>query len=449
MVTHTPEKPVKTIPYLKEPPIIGKLPAMLKDRINLFSSMAQLGEVSACHIGPLSLIMLNKAKYVQPLLIEHAQDIDKGEGMHKVIVGNGIFISEGELHRRQRKIMAPSFQPRHIASYADTMTHYGEQIQQGWHDGDVIDLNSAMTELTMSIIGKTLFDADIFNETDEMGHAMAVLFRYMSHKLSNPFSPLMPFPTPENIQAQRAIKLIEDRVQQMIDIRRNDSAERNDMLSVLLSARDEDGNSMDDLQLRDECTTLFGAGHETTATALAWSWYLLCQHPDVYQKMQQEINDVLQARTPSYTDLPRLPYTLQVFKETLRLYPPAYAVSRQALRAFDIDGYHIPKGSLLGLSIYVFHHDPEYFPEPEKFMPERFEPEREKQIPRNAYLPFGAGSRICIGNHFALMEGHLLLATLAQRVSFELVPGQHIVPDATNNLTLRPGGKVQVVVRRR
>jgi cytochrome P450 len=242
---------------------------------------------------------------------------------------------------------------------------------------------------------------------------------------------------------------LRNRIQQFIDERRNTPTERNDFLSILLQARDEEGKPMSDDQVMAECLTLFGAGHETTATALSWTWYLLCQHPESYQKVQQEVDSVLQGRTPTYADLAHLPYCLQVFKEAMRLYPPAYAFARRALCDIEIDGYHIPKDYVVLIAPYTLHRREEYFPEPERFDPERFTPEREKQLPRYAYLPFGAGPRICIGQYFAMMEGHLLLATFAQRVSFSLVPGQHIVPDPVHHLALRPAGKVNVTVKRR
>jgi len=206
---------------------------------------------------------------------------------------------------------------------------------------------------------------------------------------------------------------------------------------------------MSDEQLMDECITLFGAGHETTAAALTWAWYLLCQHAALYEKVQQEVDSVLQGRTPTYADLANLPYCLQVFKETMRLYPPATGVIREALHDVEIDGYRVPKGANVVVPIYTLHRNPHYFPEPETFDPERFLPEREKELPRYAYLPFGAGPRICIGNHFAMMEGHLLIATLAQRATFFLVPNQVIAPDLTKTLALRPYGKVEAVMKRR
>ncbi|HEV2579998.1 MAG TPA: cytochrome P450, partial [Ktedonobacteraceae bacterium] len=333
-------------------------------------------------------------------------------------------------------------------SYADTMASYGEQLQQTWSDGEVIDLNQHMIAVTMSIIGKVLFDADVFTETDELGHAMAVLFEHITHTLTSLFAPPLNWPTPRNRRVQKATQLIQARIVQMIAERR-DTDERDDFLSILLRARHEDGSGMSDEQLMDECITLFGAGHETTAAALTWVWYQLCQHPALYKKVQQEVDSVLQGRTPTYADLPNLPYCLQVFKETMRLYPPATGTMREALRDIEIDGYPVRKGTNVVLPIYTLHRHPRYFPEPETFDPDRFLPEREKALPRYAYLPFGAGSRICIGNHFAMMEGHLLIATLAQRATFSLLPRQMIAPDLTKTLALRPYGKMQVVTKRR
>ncbi len=345
------------------------------------------------HFGPFPGILFNKPEHIHSILVEHAYDFDKGLAVHNTfrpVIGDGIFSSEGDFHRHQRKIMSPPFQPRHIASYAGTMGHYGEQIQQTWLDNSVIDINQHMTNITMSVIGNALFDADVFTETDELGAAMTVTLAYIAH-----------------------------------------------------------AKPMSDEQLMAECLTLFGAGHETTATALSWTWYLLCQHPEMYQKVQEEVDSVLQGRTPTYDDLARLPYCLQVFKEAMRLYPPAYLLSRRALRTVEVDGYRVPKDMVVLYAPYTLHRREEYFPEPEKFDPERFTPEREKRLPRYAFVPFGAGPRICIGMYFAMMEGHLLLATLAQRVNFSLVAGQTIVPDPIHHLTLRPMGEVMVLVKRR
>jgi len=442
----------KTVHFVSRRLLDGNLSEFSRDRLGLLQRMANEGDVMGMHFGPYPCILFNRPEHVHSILVEHAYDFDKGIAIHHVFrpaIGDGIFSSEGDFHRHQRKLMAPSFQPRYIAGYAESMGHYGEQIQQTWADGEVIDINQQMTRLTMSIIGKALFDADVFTETDELGAAMAVTVEYVSHALSVLLPTPYSWPTRRNRRMHRATAVLRNRVQGFIDERRNNPSERSDFLSLLLQARDEDGQPMSDEQVMAECLTLFGAGHETTATALAWTWYLLCQYPDIYQKVQQEVDSVLQGRTPTYADLARLPYCLRVFKEAMRIFPPAYAMSRRALRAVEIDGYRVPKNCVVLMAPYTLHRRTEYFPDPEKFDPERFTPEREKQLPRYAYLPFGAGPRICIGMYFSMMEGQLLLATLAQRVSFNLVPGQNIVPDPVHHLAMRPAGEVNVVVKRR
>ena len=454
MVAQVETKSTKTIPYVRGYPFVGNIPELTKDRLKFLARMTRVSDVCGCHLGPFSTILFNKAEYAHAILVEHASDFYKGRLMHRVFDSSfsgkqGVFISEGEFHRRQRKLMSPPFQPRHIASYADTMVGYTEQLLQEWRDGETIDVNQEMTKVTMSIIGKILFDADVFTEADELGEAVTITLENAVYRFTHLLAPPLNWPTPRNIRVRAAGELLRERIQHMIDERRQSGKERNDFLSILLHARYEDGGAMDDEQLMEECLTLFAAGHETTATTLTWAWHLLCQHPDAYRKVQQEVDSVLQGRTPTYADVEHLPYCLQVFKEAMRLYPAAYSIAREALHDVDINGYVVPKGHIVLISPYTLHRKPEYFAEPEKFVPERFAPEREKQIPRYAYLPFGAGPRICIGNYFATMEGHLLLAMLAQKVVFTLEPGQTIEPDLNHHLTMRPGGKVNMVVSKR
>jgi len=443
----------KTFRYLRGYPLVGTCPTFAPIAWASCSVWHAKVMSAACILGrSFSGILFNKPEHVHSILVEHAYDFDKGRVIHTLgrsVIGNGITSSEGDFHRHQRKLMSPPFQPRHIASYATVIGHYGEHIQQTWTDGTVIDVNQHMTNLTMSIIGKALFDADVFTETDELGAAMTTAMAYFSHGISTLWPLPYSWPTPRNRRTHYAVQVLRNRIGRFIDERRNDSRERNDFLSILLQARDEDGQPMSDEQVMAECLTLFLAGHETTATALTWTWYLLCQHRESYQKVQQEVDSVLQGRTPTYADLARLPYCLQVFKEAMRLYPPAYIMARQALREVEIDGYRVPQGWVVLLSPYTLHRREDFFPEPEKFDPGRFTPEREKQLPRYVYLPFGAGPRICLGLYFALMEGHLLLATLAQRTSFSLVPGQTMVPDPVHHLTLRPAGSINLMVKKR
>jgi len=454
VVTQTQTKNItKPIPCIQGPPVVGSLFEHKRDRLTLYLRVTQeCGDVGSFHFGPFPLVIFNTSEYVHSIFVEHAYDFDKGEATHNAfrpVIGNGIFASEGAFHRRQRKLIAPAFQPRQITGYADTMVKYSEQIQQGWREGEMVDISQEMTQLTMSIVGKVLFDADVFTEADEIGAAMTTVLGHVTHTLSTLFPIPLSWPTPRTRRTRRAIAVLRGRIQKMIDERQASPAERNDLLSILLQARGEDGSRMSDEQISDEALTLFGAGHETTATALAWAWYLLATHQDVYKNMQQEVDSVLNGRAPTYADLAHLPYTLQVFKETMRLYPPAYGISRAALHDFEIDGYFIPKNRYVVVCPYTLHRCPDYFPVPEKFDPQRFTPENEKRLPRYAYLPFGAGPRICIGNHFAMMEGHLLLATLAQHVTFELIEGQKIVPDPNKNLTIRPKYGVKMIVRRR
>jgi cytochrome P450 len=453
MVASVTEKSGKTIPTFRELPVIGSMFTHQRDRLNLYLRlMHTYGDIAHIQYGPFPAIIVNSPELMHSILVEHSNDFDKGGGMRKAfqpIIGNGLFISDGELHRRQRKLMAPSFQPRHIVSYADAMASYGEQIQQRWQDGAVIDINREMTQVTMSIVGKVLFDADVFTEADELGAAMTVVLEQTNYTLSHIFAIPLSWPVPRSMRARKALAVLDKRINQMIDERKANPTKRNDFLSVLLESRGEDGSSMSDKLVRDESLTLFAAGHETTSTALTWAWYLLAKHPEIYQKMRQEVDAVLQGRTPTYADIAQLPYTLQVLKESMRLYPPAYGVSRVALHDMDLDGYPIHKGDVMIMAIYALHRRADFFPDPEKFEPERFTPEGEKQLPRYAYMPFGAGPRICIGNHFAMMEGHLLLATLAQRVTFELVPGPEPVPDPTKTITIRPKKSMKMIVRRR
>ncbi len=454
MVAPVQSPETKSVPFIPEIPLLGSLRVFMNDRLGFLRHLAQVDDVCGFHLGPIPILFFNKPEHVQSILVENGYDFSKGKLMHKAINSNGLFVSEGNFHRRQRKLMAPLFQPRHIVHYVDIIVLHGELIAQEWAEKAVIDLNQQMINLTMSIIGKMLFDIDMLKETDELGAAMATGFEHTVRKISSPFMLPDNWPTPYNRRVRDATNFLENRILQMIEERRSlreqqqSTSERFDLLSVLLDAQDEDGSHMSDRQILDECIILLGAGHETTAAALSWTWYFLCQYPEEYEKVQQEVQQVLQGRRATFNDLAHLPLCLQAFKEAMRLYPPAPGIFREALHDTTIDGYQVPVGASILISPYTLHRRPEIFPEPEVFDPDRFTPEREKQLPRHAYLPFGAGPRICIGNHLALMEGQLLIATLVQRATFALVPGQHIEPDSVHNLALRPGGKVEVVVQK-
>jgi cytochrome P450 len=385
------------------------------------------------------------------VLVEHSDAFMKGLGLSyfmRPLLGDGLLSSEGDFHRRQRRMLAPSFMPKRLADYATTIAGRSEEAQRALRDGASVDVNAVMMRLTLEIVGATLFGAEVGAEAEEVHGALSDAMEQMSRVLRSVI-PIPPtWPTPGNRRGLRAVARLDRVVYGLIEERRRSGVERNDFLSMLLAARDEAGGQMTDRQVRDEAMTIFLAGHETTANALTWTFYLLARNPAVRERLERELDAHLGGRTPTLADLAKLPYAMMVFKESMRLYPPAYVVARRALRDVEVAGRHIPKGHLVVINIIGMHHDPALFRDPERFDPERFTPEAEKALPKNAFLPFGAGPRVCIGNHFALMEGHLALATLAQRVRFERSPS---APPAEMEplVTLRPKGGMPMTVQRR
>jgi len=286
----------------------------------------------------------------------------------------------------------------------------------------------------------------VLSQADQIGAALKVALGYIDAQTSTALPTPIGWPTPANLRNRKAIARLDALVYRMIAERRASECDTGDLLSMLLLAQDEDGHGMSDKQVRDEVMTLFLAGHETTAVGLTWAWYLLTQHPAIYARLRDEAGRALAGRTPTFDDLAHMPYTLQVLKEAIRLYPPAFVIGRYAIRDVEIGDRRLPKGTWIIISPYAIQRRPDYFPEPDRFDPDRWTPEAEKQLPRYAYMPFGGGPRICIGNHFAMMEGQIILATLAQRASFELVPGQQITVQPL--VTLRPRGGIRMTVRR-
>jgi cytochrome P450 len=437
---------------LKEPAPIRAYRGIFWDRISLLKWMgAELGTFGSGMFGPKELFFVNSAEYVREILVEQADKFQKGKefGIHtRPLLGNGLLLSEGDVHRRQRKLVAPAFVHKRVADYSEVMVAYTEQAANTWTDGSTIDVSSEMMRITLAITGKTLFDADVSSDAEGIKANLTYLMHYAEAQLRNPWAIPFSWKTPRNARVRRAIAHLDAIIYRMIAERRASHSDRGDLLSMLLLARDEDdGSGMSDAQVRDEAMTIFLAGHETTANASAWMWYLLAKNPASYRKLQAEADEVLQGRTPAFEDLPRLPFAMKVFKETMRLYPPAYILVRQAKEDVWIDGNKIPKGGSLIISPYLLHRDKRFFPDPEKFDPERFTPEFERELPRQAYMPFGAGPRVCIGNQFALMEGQLIAATLAQRVTFEPVSEREVGLEPL--MTLRPKGPIQVRVRKR
>lgn len=344
--------------------------------------------------------------------------------------------------------MSSAFQHKRIASYAAVMAGYAEEMQKNWANGATIDVSDAMFRLTLGIVGKTLFDTELAGDASEAGEALEIAMRHTMDQLAAVVHFPKWVPTPRNRAQAKAIARLDKIIYRMIEGRRASKNDNGDVLSMLLLAQDEeDGSSMNDIEVRDEAMTLFLAGHETTSNALMWTFNLLAQHPEVRAKLEAELDRVLGGRTPAFEDLMQLPYALQVMQESMRLYPPAYLVGRESIEDVEIGDVKIPKGTIVMVNIWAMHRRADVFPDPMRFDPDRFKPEEMKKIPRSAYVPFGGGSRICIGNHFALMEGQIVLATLAQRLTFERDAANEIELDPL--LTLRPRGAVDMTVRRR
>ena len=385
------------------------------------------------------------------VLVEHNDAFMKGPALSyfmKPMLGNGLLSSEGEFHHKQRKMLAPSFMPRRLADYATTIAARSEASQAALRDGAAVDVNALMMRLTLEIVGATLFGAEVGDAAEEVHAALSDAMEQMSRTV-RAVIPLPPtWPTPGNRRGMRAVARLDKIIYGLIEERRRSAESRNDFLSMLLAARDEAGGAMSDQQVRDEAMTIFLAGHETTANALTWTFYLLARHPEARERLERELDAHLGGRTPTLADLPKLPYALWVFKEAMRLYPPAYVIARRALRDVEVGGRRIARGQIALINIIGMHHDPALFPDPERFDPERFSPEREKSQPKGAFLPFGAGARVCIGNHFALMEGHLALATLAQRVRFDR-PASAPAVEVEPLVTLRPRGGMPMTAHRR
>jgi len=329
------------------------------------------------------------------------------------------------------------------------MTRYADQVRQGWRDGSTLDINHEMMRLTLAIVAKTLFDAHVTGEAEAIGRALTTTMESW-RQLMLPFSELLEkLPLPSIRRFKEARARLDATIYRIIKERRADPTDRGDLLSMLMAAQDSevDGGSMSDLQLRDELMTLFLAGHETTANALTWTWYLLSQHPGVESRLHEELDQVLAGQLPQADDLPQLVIAEKVVAESMRLYPPAWIIGRRTLQDYEIASYRLPANTLVLMSPFIMHRDARYYPNPLRFDPERWTTEAKAARPRFSYFPFGGGSRQCIGEAFAWMEGILLVAAFAQRWRFRLVQGHPVVPRPL--VTLRPKFGMKMTIERR
>jgi len=395
------------------------------------------GDIVTMRYYNFRVFFISHPDYIEQVLVTDNRKFIKGRILrkNKQLFGNGLLTSEGDFWLRQRRLAQPAFHRGRVASYADTMVRYASRIASEWRNGDERDIHAEMMRLTLSIVAKTLFDADVDREAKRVGHALEAIMQLNSDFRKLILTPTW-LPTPRKIRATIATAKLNRIVYRFIEERRASGVDNGDLLSMLLAARDDDGSRMTDRQLRDESITIFLAGHETTANALSWTWMLLAQNPNVESKLHEELDRVLGGREPTVEDLPNLRYTGQVITESMRLYPPAWGMARVAIDNTEIAGYPIPKGCGVSLAQWVVHRDPRWFDAPLEFRPERWEGDLLKRLPRFAYFPFGGGPRQCIGNNFAVMEASLLLATLAQQFRISLTPGREIIPAAS--ITLRP-----------
>jgi cytochrome P450 len=354
----------------------------------------------------------------------------------KDYIGEGLLNADGDFWRRQRKLMQPAFHTKRIDAYAETMVDYTERMLADWKDGESRDIAQEMMQVTLYIVGKTLFDADLRSESSAVAHALEFMLEDVSNFSQRIIQLPEWIPTPTRRKRNHTIDTLNQVIMPMIEKRRQSKEDTGDLLSMLLLAQDDEGSGMSDNQVRNESLTIVLAGHETTANTLTWTFYLLSQYPEVAEKLRAEVDTVLGKRRPNLADLKNLPYTEQVIKEAMRVYPPVWSVGRQNIEETTLGGYPVRRGSTAIIPIWSLHHDERLYPEPFVFRPERWTETMESQLPRYAYLPFGGGPRVCIGNSFAMMEARLLLANIVQHFDLELIKGHPVEPDPL--ITLRP-----------
>jgi cytochrome P450 len=390
---------------------------------------------------PLELYFVADPACVEEILLKKAESFrkDRTSRLLSRVVGNGLLVNEGESWRRQRRLLQPAFHHRQLQSYAGVMTDAIAQASSSWKPGEVRNVHEDMMAVTLNIVARTLFGADVSADAGHIGQIISELMEHFGRilGLAARFQPPAWVPTPTNRQFQASARKVDQVILQIIDARRKQGdANRDDLLSLLIRARDEDGTSMTDAQVRDEAVTLFLAGHETTALALTYSLYLLATHPQCQDRVAAELAEVLGGRTPGLADLEGLKYTDAVVLEAMRLYPPAWVMARQALTEVEIGGFRFGKGAEFVMSPWVLHRDPRNFDAPAAFQPERWQGDLAQRLPRFAYFPFGGGPRVCIGNRFAMMEAKLVLATALQRFRFQVTPQTELT--LLPSVTLRP-----------
>ena len=438
----------------KNAPFVGNLPSFRRNPVKFLTRMAATyGDMAYYKLGPIDAYFFNHPDFVRDILVTRQGNFVKSRMLQRarVLLGEGLLTSEGQFHLRQRRMVQPAFHRDRLAGYAAIMSEYAARKREQWRAGETLDVADEMMRLTLAVVGTTLFSADVESEAGEIGSALTSVLK-MFDMLMLPFSEYfekLPFPAIKRFEKGR--DTLDRIIYRMIAERRACGEDKGDLLSMLLMSQDEESTdadrTMSDKQVRDEALTLFLAGHETTANALTWTWYLVSQNPECEARLHREIDEVLNGRTPGFDDFPNLRYTEMVVAESMRLYPPAWGIGRMALENFEIGGVEVPAKSICIMSPYVMHRSPAYYPDPERFDPERWTPAARQARPKFSYFPFGGGSRVCIGERFAWLEGVLILATFAQKWKLRLVPGHPVEILPLITLRTKHGMKMTVEAR--
>lgn len=442
----------QTPPGPKGLPIIGSLREFSgEDRLQHLKAWKETyGDTVYFKIINRKSYLLTNPDDVYRVLVKDAKKVHKSpllkRGLTRVL-GNGLLLSEDDFHKRQRRLTQPAFHMQRIANYVDTIVDYGEQLVQSWENNKRIDMHESMMSVTMQIIAKVLFDADVSKDAPELGYAITVGIDIVMDRITRLINIPEWIPTASNRRGIEVFSLLDKTIDEIINARRQTMEDKGDLLSMLLLSVDEDGERMTHEQVRDEAMTLFLAGHETTSNALTWTFYLLSQHPAILHQLIEEVDTVVGKRRATLDDVNRLTYTEMVIKESMRLYPPAWITTRIVIEPIEFDTFTAEVDDLLVLSPYLTHQDPALWENPTVFDPLHFTPEAEKDRHKFAYFPFGGGPRVCIGNHFAMMEAQLLLATILQHYTADVEPNAYIVPQPL--VTLRPQYGVPMTVRKR
>jgi cytochrome P450 len=429
-------------------PILGLALDVRNDALGTLLRLArEYGDIVSMPVMRVSRVLLNRPEYIQQLLVLDHAKLHKST-LTKLVVGpllgQGLLISEGDFWRRQRRLAQPAFHRSRTNEYSPVMVACALEQTRNWRSGETRNIAEEMMKLTLEVAVRTLFGTSLAGDSGSIGKAMTFLMRHHLRRVRTPWRVPESWPTPANRRARREVEYMDSLIYRIISDRKKDTEPRNDLLSLLMAAMHEDGSQMTEHQVRDESMTLFVAGHETTALSLAWTWYLLGENPAAELRLHDELRAVLAGRPAEVSDIERLPYLNAVILESLRLYPPAYMMARMNVETLNLGGYEIPPRTTLLASQWVMHRDPRFFPQPERFMPERWLDGLEQRLPPGAYFPFGDGPRRCIGQGFAQLETALVIAAIAQKFRFRLKKGFPVIPEPL--VTLRPKYGIQMTL---